>query len=87
MIFEFDKPERICIVNNNGTIVRLNNSLRTELRFDASYRAKARKLLDRLNASHAKGAIKGGPFRLIPLIGEERDTALMLERMREMCDA
>lgn len=64
----FDKPERICIVNDNGSIVRLNDRNRTELRFYASDRARARVILGRLNKEHATGIIVGGPFRLIPLI-------------------
>lgn len=64
----FEKPERICIVDRNGTIVRLNDSKRTELRFDASERVRARRILNRLNTYQPKSDI--GPFRLLPLIGE-----------------
>jgi hypothetical protein len=68
VILEFAKPDRICIVDRNGTIVRLNDSNRTELRFDASERVRARRILNRLNTYQPKSEI--GPFRLLPLVGE-----------------
>lgn len=67
MILQFEKPDRICIVDSNGTIVRLNDRNRTELRFDACERVIARSILDRLNHDRST---QGGPFRLIPLVGE-----------------
>ena len=72
MTLEFERPERLCIVDNNGSIVRLNDRQRTELRFDASQRQRARRILDELNAYHAQCLTVGGrgPYRMLPLIGE-----------------
>lgn len=64
----FEKPERLCIVDRNGTIVRLNDRNRTELRFDACDRARARRVLDRLNFQYGAGIASRGPYQLIPLI-------------------
>lgn len=67
MILQFEKPEHICIVNGAGDIVRLNDQQRTWLKFDASDRAKARRICAQLNSDGARG-----PYRLIPLIGEPK---------------
>lgn len=73
-LLEFVRPERICIVDSNGTIVRLNDQNRTELRFDASERLRARRMLNSMNKGHADCRVVNGrgPFRLLPLIEQGR---------------
>lgn len=66
-ILGFERPERLCIVDKNGTIVRLNDKDRTELRFDASERLRARRIMKDLN-NYPDSLL--GPYRLLPLIGE-----------------
>lgn len=85
MILKFDKPERICITDQGGSIVRLNDKNRTELCFYACDRPRARRILDKLNDGPFRGAT--GPYRLVPLIGEDDVTIdVRVNRLREMND-
>jgi hypothetical protein len=66
--------ERICIVDRNGCIVRLNDKRRTVCRFMAHERPRAERICESLNTYRPQSL--GAPFRIIDLIGEPRVVAL-----------
>ncbi len=68
-VLGFDKPDRICIVDRNGSIVRLNDRNRTWCRFDACERKWARKILDALNL-YPVTPTGLAPYRMLTLLGD-----------------
>lgn len=62
MLGQPEKPERICIVDQGGVIVQLRDRNRTWMKFDASERPRAEKLLRALMAGGRES------LRIIPLI-------------------
>jgi hypothetical protein len=69
MILPFEKPDRICIVDRDGKIVKLNDRDKTVLRFDASERKRARRILANLNGGWRQALTGPGPYRMLPLLG------------------